>query len=108
MPRMELSALGNESEGKTEIRLGTDPKIKETIETISARIKQLKTKGSYFASKLKEIEMSQAKSKGLFEKLIEKMENIMEAQTTLDINIGKLEQAKKSIEKTNKIISLAF
>ncbi len=96
---MELSALGSETEVKTEIQVGSDPKIKDTIDALMKEIEDLSTRSSLLQKQLTEIEMAKKKSKNLFERLIEKMEKVMEAKMNLDMKTEELKKKKRTIEQ---------
>lgn len=100
---MELAALGSETEVKTEIQVGSDPKIKAAIEAIDGNIELLSKKGAVLESQLKEIERSKKKSKDLFEKLIEKMEKVMEAKMNIEMKVSELKEKKGFIEREEGI-----
>ncbi len=96
---MELSALGSETEVKTEIQVGSDPKIKDAIDALMSEIEQFNTKSVLLQKQLMEIEMAKKKSKNLFERLIEKMEKVMEVKMTLDMKIEELKKKKLMLEQ---------
>ena len=82
---MVLSKLGTEAEVKTEVRLGNDPVLARQIDELKSRLRDLSQKSAHYASQLREIENSKKKSKELFTALIDKMENVMDIKTKVDI-----------------------
>jgi len=100
---MQLGSLGSETEVKTEIYLGTNPEIRKLLDIISGQLEPLEKRSAQLANELKEIENAKKKSKYLFEKLIEKMEKVMEEKMNIDEKISKLLKRRINIEKENKI-----
>ncbi len=95
---MELSNLGTEAEVKTVVELGCDAETWKSITQWEERIAVLKKKSALYHNQLTEIENAKKKSKQLFEKLIEKMETVMEEKTAVDDQLRTLQARLKKLE----------
>lgn len=100
---MELSSLGTDGETKTEIQVGSNPKVKQKVDGIIAEIAELRKKSEVLAKQLDEIERAKKKSMKLFGRMIEKMENVMEQKMNLDMKIQELVDKKHEIDSKSRI-----
>ncbi|MBD3392845.1 MAG: DUF342 domain-containing protein [Chitinivibrionales bacterium] len=98
---MELSALGTEAEVKTRVNLGSPPETREKLEDIGEKLDTLKKKSAQCDASLAEIENAKKKSRNLFDKLIEKMEQVMEEKMGYDMESEALRKEKAQIEKNS-------
>ncbi|MBD3321489.1 MAG: DUF342 domain-containing protein [Chitinivibrionales bacterium] len=96
---IECLVLGSESETKTEVSIGLSPAIRKKLENFNTKISELGTKRNYYAKQLEQIERSKKKSKELFEKLIDKMEKIMEAKMGIDMEYDEIVKKKNIFAK---------
>ncbi len=99
---MELSCLGRATE-KTEIQLGSESEIKETIDTIEKEITLINKKSLVLDKQIDEIERIKHQGTGKLGAVIQTLERIMELKSSIDAKIEQLKSKRSTIIKQEQI-----